>query len=198
MISVDIKRKAFGETQILEDIAFTIDRGTCLALLGPSGIGKTTLLRIVTGLDEDFEGKIDRPDKTVMVFQEPTLLPWRSAHDNITLVAGVGAGEADRALAEVGLSDKTDLYPNQLSLGQQRRLALARAFSVKPQFMVMDEPFASLDSDRVEDMIALYRNLSADHGTTTLFVTHSQREAEALADRIIRIDGQPARLIEEG
>ncbi len=196
MISVDIEGKAFGATRILAPLKFSVQAGETVALLGPSGVGKTSLLRIIAGLDEAYTGRVERPDALAMVFQEPTLLNWRSALENITLVTNVAPQVAASAMADVGLAGKETLFPAQLSLGQRRRLALARAFSIKPDLLIMDEPFASLDQERVTEMLALSRDLIAANGCTTLFVTHSQAEADMLADRLLRLDGQPATLSE--
>ncbi len=196
MISICIKRKAFGATEILRDINLSLVDASTVALLGPSGVGKTTLLRIVSGLDQNFTGTIERPDSMAMVFQSPTLLPWRTVLENVTQVAGTSDDQAQSALSDVGLAGKAELFPGQLSLGQQRRLSLARAFSIKPQFLVMDEPFASLDEARVKDMIALCKALIGDTKVTTLMVTHSESEAAEMADKIVRLDGQPATLVQ--
>lgn len=192
MIGIDIRGKAFGSTKVLGPILQTIEAGECVAVLGPSGIGKTTLLRIVCGLDTRFEGHVQRPGRLAMVFQEPTLLPWRSALANLTLTTGLSDSNANRALERVGLADKAGLFPDQLSLGQQRRLALARAFAAKPDLLVMDEPYASLDPDLAGEMIALTRALLKDRPIATLLVTHSRSEADALATRTIRLSGSPA------
>ncbi len=197
MIGIDIAHKSFGPDEILRDIRFSIDPRESVALLGPSGIGKTTLLRIVAGLDDDFQGRIERPDRLAMVFQEPTLLNWRTVRQNLTLVTGIGDDTAEEALGEVGLSGKGDLYPEQLSLGQRRRLSLARAFAVRPELLIMDEPFASLDPERMRAMIALTKALIEAHEVPTLFVTHSEEEASLLADRVLRLDGRPATLGEK-
>lgn len=188
MIDVAIREKRFGETRVLADVAFGLSEGETLAITGPSGIGKTTLLRIVAGLDTEFDGHVTRPERLAMVFQEPTLLPWRSARDNIRLTAHVDAGEADEALAEVGLSGKEEHFPAQLSLGQQRRLALARALAARPELLLMDEPFVSLDAPIVEEMLQLTEQLLANHRIATIFVTHSPSEAARLATRTLRLD----------
>lgn len=172
---------------MLRDLAFEVDRGETLAVLGPSGVGKSTLLRIVAGLDPDYDGRVTRPERLAMVFQEPTLLPWRNTAQNVTLTTGVDAAQAEAALAEVGLAGKGALYPRQLSLGQQRRLGLARAFAVRPDLLLMDEPFVSLDAERVEEMLALTERLIAATRAATVFVTHSVAEAERLATRVLRI-----------
>ncbi|MGC9418170.1 MAG: ABC transporter ATP-binding protein [Rhodovulum sp.] len=195
MIRVDIRAKSFGDTPVLGPVAFQIAPGETVAILGPSGIGKSTLLRIVAGLDADYEGTVTRPDRLAMVFQEPTLLPWRSALKNLTLVhRGLSRKSARDMLARVGLADKETAFPGQLSLGQQRRLALARAFAGQPQFLIMDEPFVSLDPATAETMLALTERLIAEHRPATLFVTHDRAEADRLADRALDLAGRPATL----
>lgn len=196
MISVDIAGKSFGNTRILGPIKFSVEPGECVALLGPSGIGKTTLLRIICGLDREFEGEVSRLERVAMVFQEPTLLPWRTAAENLMIINGVSVSDAGAALAEVGLDGRGDLYPGQLSLGQQRRLALARALSADPEFLVLDEPFASLDPKRASAMIELTRDLIEPRRIPTLLVTHSEDEAGQLASRVLRLGGTPATLKE--
>lgn len=193
MIAVDIRAKRFGATPVLGPIRFRVAPGEVLALLGPSGIGKSTLLRIVAGIDPDFEGRVERPDPMAIVFQEPTLLPWRSARDNLLLTQrGLDAAGAERALERVGLGGKGGAFPGQLSLGQQRRLSLARAFAGRPAALVMDEPFVSLDPAMAAQMIGLTEELIAETRPATLFVTHARAEAERLATRILTLSGQPA------
>jgi len=195
MISISIIRKSFGNETVLSNVQLKIEAGETVALLGPSGIGKTTLLRIIAGLDSGFDGEVSDTGRHAMVFQEPTLLKWRTALENLTLINDLSDAEARIYMEEVGLAGKEDHYPGQLSLGQQRRLALARAFSAKPDFLIMDEPFASLDADRSSAIIKLTWDLIEAKGLTTLFVTHAQWEAEKLADRILRLEGSPARLV---
>lgn len=191
----EIQAKTFGATPVLGAIDLEIDKGETVAVLGPSGIGKSTLLRIIAGIDDDFEGRVSRPDNMAIVFQEPTLLPWRSVLQNLTLLHPTLTGaEAMAALGRVGIADKAALFPGQLSLGQQRRLALARAFAGKPDLLVMDEPFVSLDPDTAETMLSLTETLIADTRPATLLVTHSRREADRLATRIHALGGTPATL----
>ncbi|TCM83513.1 ABC transporter ATP-binding protein [Rhodovulum steppense] len=193
MIRVDIRGKSFGDTPVLGRVAFEVAKGETVAILGPSGIGKTTLLRIVAGLDERFEGNVERPGRIAMVFQEPTLLPWRSVLKNLTLVhPGLTRRAARDMLARVGIGDKAHAFPGQLSLGQQRRLALARAFAGHPELLIMDEPFVSLDPATAEAMLALTERLIAEERPATLFVTHSRAEAERLATRILDLADRPA------
>ncbi|MBL3569649.1 ABC transporter ATP-binding protein [Rhodovulum sulfidophilum] len=197
MIQVCLLSKRFGAAEVLGRIELEVAAGETVALLGPSGIGKSTLLRIVAGLDPDFEGRVQCPERIAMVFQEPTLLPWRTALQNLRLVhPGLGRADAQDMLARVGLTDKGRAYPAQLSLGQQRRLALARAFAGRPQALVLDEPFASLDPETAEAMLALTERLIAEARPATLLVTHARAEAERLASRIHVLVGQPAVLRE--
>jgi ABC-type nitrate/sulfonate/bicarbonate transport system ATPase subunit len=202
-LDVYVRRKAFrtatGDVrEILRDFSLTLETGRIHALVGPSGFGKTTLLRIITGLDRDFEGRVALPPQTKigMVFQEPRLLPWRSVLDNLKLAAP----QADAAtLAELakalGLDDHLRHFPGELSLGQARRVALARALAIKPNLLVLDEPFVSLDT-------ALARRLSDELAAlvertqvTTLLVTHDIDEAIRLADRILLLGHRPAEIV---
>ena len=186
MIEIDIRQKKFGSQAVLGKIHFQISPGETVALIGPSGIGKSTLLRIIAGIDEAFDGSVRRPEALAMVFQEPTLLPWRSVLDNLRLIhPGLGAADAEAALGRVGLEGKGHLFPGQLSLGQQRRLSLARAFAGQPALLIMDEPFVSLDAATAEVMLGLTEKLIAEVRPATLFVTHARAEAERLADRVL-------------
>ncbi|MCB2126443.1 MAG: ABC transporter ATP-binding protein [Rhodobacteraceae bacterium] len=199
MISVRIAAKVFGATPVLGDVAFDVAPGEVVTVLGPSGIGKSTLLRIVAGIDRDFAGAVTRPERLTMVFQEPMLLPWRTAAENLTLVhPGLSRAGAMEALAQVGIADKADLFPRQLSLGQQRRVALARAFAGAPQALILDEPFASLDPATADEMLALTERLIAGARPATLFVTHAEAEARRLASRVLRLAGRPATIATNG
>ncbi|MDK1377835.1 MULTISPECIES: ABC transporter ATP-binding protein [unclassified Sinorhizobium] len=198
MIKIDVRRKAFGEEAILRDVRFEVEAGETIAILGASGIGKSTLLRLIAGIDPAFEGEITRPDKIAMVFQEPVLLPWRSVIENLTLVhPELGAQAALSALERTGIVDKARLFPGQLSLGQQRRLALARAFAGRPDLLVMDEPYVSLDPRTAEEMLALTEALIAEAGPAVVLVTHSDVEAQRLARRCLRLAGRPATIASE-
>lgn len=198
MISVAIDSKRIGSTPILGPVAFDVARGETLAVVGPSGVGKTTLLRVLAGLDTEYRGRVGVPDRCAMVFQEPALLPWRSALENLTLVAGVDEATARDALGEVGLLPLADRFPGQLSLGQRRRLSLARAFSAAPDMLLMDEPFVSLDAPLVEEMLDLTERMLASRAIATVFVTHAMPEARRLATRIVQLNGNPATLSEAG
>lgn len=193
-MEIDIRGKSFAGRPVLGPIRLALAQGQRVAILGPSGIGKTTLLRIVAGLDADFEGTVTEIGRTTVVFQEPTLLPWRTALENITLPAGVTAEAARDLMAEVGLSGMDALYPRQLSLGQQRRLALARAFAPSPSTLLMDEPFASLDAETAGRMLELTAALLERAGASLIFVTHDPAEAAHLKAQALTLQGSPATL----
>ncbi|MFQ8430285.1 ATP-binding cassette domain-containing protein [Amaricoccus sp. W119] len=197
VIALDLRSKAFGAREVLGPISLAIAPGETVALTGPSGAGKTTLLRILAGLDRAFDGTLTAPERIAIVFQEPTLLPWRDARANIRLTTGVGAETAERLLGEVGLRGRGDAYPGQLSLGQQRRLALARALAAEPELLLLDEPFVSLDPALVEEMLELTARALARRETASVFVTHARAEAERLADRVLTLGGDPARVVSE-
>ena len=179
---------------VLGPVALELRAGETLALTGPSGVGKTTLLRVLAGLEGGYSGTVDRPARLAMVFQEPTLLPWRSLTQNLTLMLGITAEQAEAALAEVGLGGRGKDVPGQLSLGQQRRLALARAFAAQPDLLLMDEPFVSLDARLADEMMTLFEKLRGARSVATLVVTHDMGEARRLGQRILRLSGSPATL----
>ncbi len=196
-LHVDITSKAFGKLPILGHVKFSAGPGEVLALLAPSGTGKTTTFRVVLGLDADFAGKVDRPAGRIgAVFQEPRLLPWLDVSGNLRLVQ---PDLTDAAIAELlgqaGLEDVAGMMPRSLSLGMARRVALARALAVGPSLLVMDEPFASLDpllSGRLSRTIASHARQT---GATLLMATHDLDQALAVADRVLMLGGRnPATL----
>jgi ABC-type nitrate/sulfonate/bicarbonate transport system ATPase subunit len=177
-----------------------LESGTVAALVGPSGCGKTTLLRIVAGLDHDFEGSVTLPAYGTlgMVFQEPRLLPWRTVEQNVRLAAPQASdGELAMLFATLGLTTHRNHYPGELSLGLARRVALARAFAVKPDLLLLDEPFVSLDNALAARLREELAELVKRRPVTTLLVTHNVEEAIDLADRLYLLSASPARVLAE-
>ncbi len=195
VLSIRIDGLTLGGTPVLGPLSLDVGTGETVALVGPSGIGKTTLLRCVAGLEEGYRGHVEAPAATAMIFQEPTLLPWRSVADNLRIPTGIDADGARDMLQAVGLGGRDRDFPPQLSLGQQRRLALARAFATRPALLLMDEPFVSLDPDLAGEMMGLFARLRQETGATTLLVTHVEAEARRLATRVITIGGPPACIV---
>ena len=180
-------RRAYGDRVVIDNLNLRIERGEFVALLGESGCGKTTLLRALAGLDPVQGGRIVAPRRPAVVFQEHRLLPWDTLWRNVAL--GLSAADARAraaaALAEVGLGDRLDDWPRNLSGGQAQRVALARALVQQPELLLLDEPFASLDALTRIRMHALVRDLVAKHRPGVLLVTHDVDEAMGLADRIL-------------
>lgn len=193
MLEVNVQSKTFGKQQVLGSCELTLEAGKRVSLLGPSGIGKSTLLRIIAGLDRAYQGEVNRPDDIAFMFQGPVLLEWRTCYQNLMIFHPKVTHEgAHNALLQVGLGDKGHHYPRQLSVGQQRRLALARTFLSDTDLVLLDEPFTSLDPALKADMLALTRDLLDQSGATLVHVTHDEAEAELLGAQAIQMQGSPA------
>jgi NitT/TauT family transport system ATP-binding protein len=202
-----VSRSFAGTGLVLDRISFQIEPGEFVALLGPSGSGKSSLLRLIAGLDRPDSGElfIDAamaPLSRGFVFQEATLLPWRTVLRNTTLpleLAGWNRADAQRRAAEeltrVRLADFAGRYPHQLSGGMKMRAAVARALTTRPNLLLLDEPFAALDEPTRYSLQMQLRDIWLTLGMTVLFVTHSVSEAVFLADRIIILSPRPACLL---
>ncbi|MDY6815948.1 MAG: ATP-binding cassette domain-containing protein [Pseudomonadota bacterium] len=196
MLELRIAGRDFGQP-VLGEVFATVERGDRICLLGPSGIGKTTLLNAIAGLDKSVpeEAVIGRDKLRVgYLFQEHRLLPWRSLEANLKLV-GASDQQAKSLLGQVGLSGYGHYLPDQLSLGMARRAALARCLAVTPDLLLLDEPFASLDPVMAGELNALIAGILDSHPDMAMIcVTHDGGDAEILANRLWYLDGKPARL----
>lgn len=203
-IVVEVKdlTKYYGRLHILDKISFDVKEGEFVSIIGPSGCGKTTLLKILGGLRSFTKGDVKVKEKFGFVFQDPTLLPWRTSLKNIELPLEIfGRKNSSRSPQEllkvVGLSGFENYYPNELSGGMQQRVAIARALIFRPSILLMDEPFGALDEITRNKMnLELLRILREEKKTvsTIIFVTHSIPEAVFLSDRVIVLSQRPAKV----
>jgi NitT/TauT family transport system ATP-binding protein len=194
---------------VLDDVSFQVEPGAFVALIGPSGCGKSTLLRLLAGLDEPVAGDllvdglpIDGPDPSrILVFQDPTLFPWRTVWDNVALgleaqgILKQARRRVDEALRLVGLDGFAKAYPHQLSGGMAQRTSLARALVNDPRLLLLDEPLGKLDSltrlTMQEELVALWQRARM----TALLVTHDVEEALFLSQRVLVFGPRPARIV---
>ncbi|MEV4164901.1 ABC transporter ATP-binding protein [Nonomuraea dietziae] len=177
--------KSYGAKTVLRELDLDIARGEFFALLGPSGTGKTTLLRVLAGLELPDAGTVLAPPRRTTVYQEPRLVQARRVLANVTLGLPRSAREAGRAaLAEVGLEGYDEAWPSTLSGGEAQRVALARALVRQPELLLLDEPFAALDALTRLQMQELVAELCARHRPAVVLVTHDVDEAVRLADRV--------------
>jgi len=202
-----ISRAFAGTGLVLDRISFQIEPGEFVALLGPSGSGKSSLLRLTAGLDRADAGRlaIEAEQGTVsrgFVFQEATLIPWRNVLRNTTLPLELQGWETERAkaraeeeLRRVRLMEFAARYPHELSGGMKMRTSVARALITRPNLLLLDEPFAALDEPTRHALQEQLREIWAALGMTILFVTHSISEAVFLADRVIVLSQRPARIL---
>jgi NitT/TauT family transport system ATP-binding protein len=208
-IHIEVTRKTFpaiggrDENTVLRNVRFTVAPRSFVVLTGPSGCGKSTLLNIVAGLDNDFEGRIDlgpgNPNMT-FIFQTPRLLPWRTVRQNLELALPNGdlrQKQIPELIERVGLKEAAEAYPERISLGMQRRAALARGFVTEPDILLMDEPFVSLDDPTAQGLRELLIDLWTRRPTTVLFITHDRTESVMLGTRILRMAPGSASIVQD-
>lgn len=201
-ISIDKKRYPGSAAPTLSGFKAEIAPGSITAILGPSGIGKSTLLRIIAGIDRNYSGHVTIDGQPAaeaappgFLFQDPRLLPWLTTLDNVrTAGTGVSTEKAMAALSRTGLTDHSNLYPHQLSGGMQRRAALARALALNAGLLLLDEPFVSLDRALVEEMYNLIASIAAADRPTMILVTHMAEDAARLANRVLVLSGTLAEI----
>jgi sulfonate transport system ATP-binding protein len=186
--------RSFGNTHVLRGADLSVRRGEFVALLGRSGSGKSTLLRSLAGLDPSPRDEVAVTGRTAVAFQEPRLLPWRTVERNVELALLNTVRDGSRrekvrgSLAEVSLTEKSEVWPGSLSGGQAQRVSLARALVSEPDLLLLDEPFSALDALTRIEMHSLVTQLWERHQPAILLVTHDVDEAIALADRVLVLD----------
>lgn len=204
--------KKFGELLVLDDVNFTVGKGEFLAIVGPTGCGKTTFLNLLSRLIPATKGHIridgqeadPKKHNLAFVFQEPSSLPWLTVKQNVEfgmLIKGVHEGERERRLRQildlVGLADCANLFPNQISASMEQRVAVSRAFATNPDLLLMDEPYGQLDVKLryylEDELVKLWREL----GSTVIFVTHNIEEAVYVAERILVLTNKPTTIKSE-
>ena len=202
-----------GKLRVVDDVTYDINDGDFIAVIGPSGCGKTTMMSMLAGFQKPTTGKVlfdgapvngPGPERGV-IFQEYGVFPWLTVKQNIAFGLQLKANHValsernqicDHYLALMGLTDFANSYPKHLSGGMRQRLAIARAYAVKPQFLLMDEPFGALDAQTRANMQNLLLKVLATEGKTVMLITHSVDEAIYLASRIVVVTARPARIKE--
>lgn len=187
--------KSFSGKTVLENFSLVLDKKSSVGLLGSSGTGKSTILRMIAGLIQPDSGTIEVKSRKIgYIFQEPCLIPWRTALDNVSFsvqAAGCSLEDAENIarlfLDKMGLADFKDYFPNQMSGGMQQRVSIARAFAVKPDILLMDEPFSALDPGLKEKMYYYMEELLEDNPTLLLYVTHNPEDIVKIADDIFML-----------
>ena len=204
---------AHGPLRVVEDVSFSIADREFVSIIGPSGCGKTTMMNIVAGFVQPSGGSVTLDGKLVggpgpergVIFQEYGVFPWLTVEQNIAfglnlaanrLPAGEKADIVRRYMELMGLTDFASAFPKTLSGGMRQRLAIARAYAVKPQFLLMDEPFGALDAQTRSNMQDLLLEVLAAEGKTVMLITHSVEEAIYLSSRIIVVTARPSRIRE--
>ena len=212
ILHVDHMTKCFGDLKVLNDVSFDVHKGEFLCIVGPTGCGKTTFLNCITGLYDLTDGQIlvhgepvnTKKHNIAYIFQEYSTMSWLTVEENVAfglkmkkMPKDVIKKEVAEVLEMVGLTKYKDYYPVELSTSMLQRVVIARAFAVKPDILLMDEPYGQLDVElrfRLEDeLIKLWKRL----GTTVIFITHNIEEAVYLADRVLILDQKPSKVKEE-
>lgn len=202
-----------GSLNVVEDVTYDIHDGDFIAVIGPSGCGKTTMMSMLAGFQKPTKGQVLFDGKPVngpgpergVIFQEYGVFPWLTVKQNIAFGLQLKANHVEAKEREeicqhyldlMGLSDFAGSYPKHLSGGMRQRLAIARAYAVKPQFLLMDEPFGALDAQTRSNMQNLLLRVLSSEGKTVMLITHSVEEAIYLASRIVVVTARPARIKE--
>lgn len=203
MFSLHNIRLDYGPLKVLDRFSLNCEKQQFLCLFGPSGVGKTSILNILARLVKPQSGHVVcRSKRLAYVFQDPRLVPWLNVEQNLELglyASGQSARQrhaaAARLLPVLGLDGFAQYYPGQLSGGMRQRVSLGRAFAIKPDLLLLDEPFSSLDAAIKHEMQDLLASLRQLHACTTVMVTHDEKEAIKLSDRVVVLNGWPCQTV---
>jgi len=194
--------KSFNGKPILSDISIEVYEREKVGIVGPNGTGKTTLLRIIAGLEDFDSGEVDVSGEIAMVFQEDILLPWMTAYENIELglkYRGVNKKERMRKIYEIskslGIMEYLNYYPSMLSGGTRRKISIARALVLKPDILLLDEPFVGIDIPTLRGLINTLKELPDKFDITLLIVSHQFTELARVVDKLYVFGGAPAKII---
>lgn len=201
MIELNVKTIYYeSDFPILKDIHFTVNKGEIVALTGASGVGKSTILKMIAGIHKGYEGSLNMPNNIRIAFisQNKCLLPWKTVEQNIVLLHKIESGKVDfkrsnELINQLGLSGYEKKYPLFISGGQYQRTALGQAFYYQPDLILMDEPFSALDIKMKREVQDIFIKLQEKFHITTLFVTHNIDEAEYMNSRIIHLEENESR-----
>ena len=206
ILTVNIEKKSFLDNHVLENITFDVKEKEIVCLIGPSGCGKSTILNILGKLDTEFDGEVNFnvEDRTGYMFQTDNLFPWKNILENVSYgldISGVSNREAEKmaiiALKEVQLDKEKYKYPHELSGGMRQRISLARTMVMQPNLLLLDEPLAHLDMISKKYLTHYIREFVTDANIGAIIVTHSLEEAAFLADKVILLNRNPARVVEQ-
>lgn len=204
ILSVKVDKKSFGSSDIIKNIELDIQEGEFITILGKSGIGKSTLLKLISGIDTTYAGKIlfkdsllREPTKSIsLLFQGHFLLPWLTVEENIKFfVDEVTDRNIGLYLDSVGISDKRKEWPNKLSGGEKTRVGLSAALINKSDLLLLDEPFADIDIGVKFEILSLLREVKVRNNTTIVMTTHNIEDALILGNRVVVIDGKPSTVV---
>ena len=202
MLDINISSKKYQDNKIIDNLKLEVNDNEFISIIGPSGCGKTSLLNIISNIDKDYLGSILFDKQNIsnsnigVMFQDSRLIPWLSVLENIMLVSmSKNKEQIINALIEVGLKDYINSYAKELSGGMQRRVALVRAFINKPDVLLLDEPFISLDYPTAQNLRSDFMKFYNKYKPTVVFITHDLKEAISLSQRIIFLDSKPMKII---
>ncbi len=195
IISFEKVVKQYKGREIISSLSLEIYHREVVGILGPSGVGKSTILKLIAGLETATKGRVQVDAKQIgYVFQEPRLFPWKTTLENVTLplkAQGMGTKEADSQgkhyLKAMELDEFTEYYPAQLSGGMKQRVSLARAFAIEPEVLLLDEPFSSLDLKLRNNLLAMLRKRLQEQPMTVLYVSHAPEEVAQIASRVFMV-----------